>query len=158
MNTTSISSQSLWFADKLVGVEEQPKGSNSGPQVNAFLKSVGLPPGEPWCMAFVYYCVSNACHQLNLPCPLIETGGVMDQWERTQARKMPNRDSAVKPGDVFIMRFAHGTGHTGFVELVKGGLIQTIEGNTNEDGSREGYEVARRSRPISSIFGFIQIP
>jgi hypothetical protein len=52
---------------------------------------------------------------------------------------------------------SHGTGHTGFVEKISNGIVYTIEGNTNEDGSREGYEVAKRERPLSSFYGFIQL-
>jgi hypothetical protein len=47
-------------------------------------------------------------------------------------------------------------GHTGIVESVEGDYVHTIEGNTNEDGSREGYEVARRKSLIKSIHGFLR--
>jgi len=36
--------------------------------------------------------------------------------------------------------------NTGFAFGYDGGTIQTIEGNTNDEGSREGYEVCRRTR------------
>lgn len=140
------------------GVSENPKGSNSGPEVNIYLKSIGLGKGYPWCMAFVYWCVNTACKEMNMPNPLVKTGGVLSQWNETTLRKFPSRASAVKPGDVFIMEFSKGMGHTGFVEKVAGGMIYTIEGNTNDDGSREGYEVAKRQRLISSMKGFIQLP
>ena len=139
------------------GVCEKPKGSNSGPEVNIFLKAVGLGPGSPWCMAFVYWCVNKAAADLDVKNPLQKTGGVMLQWNTTKCRKLTNRDKGIQPGHIFIMQFGNGTGHTGFVEKIKGGLVYTIEGNTNDDGSREGYEVARRQRTLSSIKGFIQL-
>lgn len=55
------------------------------------------------------------------------------------------------------MDFCKGTGHTGFVERVDGSNIHTIEGNTNDEGSREGYEVARRVRQLKSFKGFLLI-
>jgi hypothetical protein len=55
------------------------------------------------------------------------------------------------------MDFGKGTGHTGIVERVVGTKIHTIEGNTNDEGSREGYEVCRRKREIKTIRGFIRI-
>lgn len=137
---------------------EKPKNSNSGPEVDAYLKSVGLKAGNPWCMAFVFWAVDQAAKQMEIKNPLQKTGGVMLQWNTTKCRKLTNRDKGIKAGDIFIMQFAHGTGHTGFVEKVVGGLVYTIEGNTNDDGSREGYEVARRQRALSSIKGFIQLP
>lgn len=156
--TITLAVRSLQIAETFLGVKEDPIGSNRGPEVNKFLASVGLGPGYPWCMAFVYYCVSKAAAELGLPNPLVMTGGVMDQYERSPARKLSNRDSGVKPGDVGIMRFANGNGHTFFVRTKPSGLVNTIEGNTNDDGSREGYEVAHRSRAIGSIYAFIQIP
>ena len=43
-------------------------------------------------------------------------------------------------------------GHTGFIERIDGGLLTTIEGNTNNSGGREGAGIFRRkSRTITSI-------
>lgn len=139
------------------GICEEPKGSNSGPVVNQYLKSVGLGKGYPWCMAFVYWCVQKSADMLEVKNPLVKTGGVMLQYNTTKLRKLPKTSGAIKPGDIFIMEFAGGTGHTGFVEKIVGSVVHTVEGNTNDDGSREGYEVARRQRPISSFKAFIQL-
>lgn len=65
------------------------------------------------------------------------------------------RTQAPVPGDIMIMQFAHGLGHTGIVENVGHTTVTCIEGNTNDDGSREGYEVARRIRTKNSILGFL---
>jgi hypothetical protein len=155
----TLADRVLSVAKSQVGVSEVPKGSNGGPQVSQYLKAVALLPGNAWCMAFVYWCVKNACLQLGITTnPLIRTGRVMFQWENTKLRKLPGRASGVKPGDIFIMSFKGGTGHTGFVTKIENGIAYTIEGNTNDDGSREGYEVAERKRPVSSILGFIQLP
>ena len=82
----------------------------------------------------------------------------MAQWNKTTLPKLENSSKKIAPGDIFIMQFAGGFGHTGFVKEIKKGLIITIEGNTNADGSREGFEVASRTRKLSSIKGFIQLP
>ena len=147
----------LQIANLQLGVQEQPRGSNSGPEVDLYLKSVGLEPGYAWCMAFVYYCVGQAAAQLAVKNPLIKTGGVMLQANKTKLPKLTPRDAKVKPGDIFIMAFKNGTGHTGFVEKIKNGIITTVEGNTNNDGSREGFKVARRQRLLSTIQCFIQL-
>jgi hypothetical protein len=142
-----------------LGVEEKPRGSNKGPQVDAYLKSVGLNGGYSWCMAFVYWCVDEVARtgegmkqcKVN---PLIKTGGVLRQWNEVPRER---RKTTPEQGDIFIMDFGKGTGHTGFVESVDGDSVHTIEGNTNDEGSREGYEVARRVRKIKTIKGFIRI-
>lgn len=153
----TLSEKSLAIALSQEGISEQPKGSNGGPEVNQYLRSVGLGAGYAWCMAFVYWCVGKAAREEEVRNPLIKTGGVMRQWNETILRRLPKTSSGIKPGDIFVMKFAHGTGHCGFIIKIENGLVTTIEGNTNEDGSREGYEVAIRQRPISSFYGVIQL-
>jgi CHAP domain len=152
-----LAQEVITVAQSQLGVSEVPKGSNSGKQVNAYLRSVDLAAGNPWCMAFVYWCVDKAAENIGVKNLLVKTGSCLHQYNNTTLRKIPNRSKAIKAGDIFIMEFKGGTGHTGFVTKVTGGLIETIEGNTNDDGSREGYEVAKRTRTISSIKGFIQL-
>lgn len=153
---TLLAPGALYIAKSQMGIEENPRGSNSGPEVNAYLKSVGLDPGYAWCMAFVYWCVGKAAINLGTINPLIKTGGVMRQWNETSLKKIVD-PREVRIGDIFIMSFSGGNGHTGFVENTDGLSIHTIEGNTNDEGGREGYEVARRIRPASSFKGFIRL-
>ncbi len=63
----------------------------------------------------------------------------------------------VKPGSLFIIDLGQGLGHSGMVLEVANGRLVTVEGNTNDNGSRNGIGVFRRdSRKISSISkGFI---
>jgi hypothetical protein len=155
--TKTLAQRALEIALTQNGIEEVPRGSNGGADVNVYLRSVGLGAGFAWCMAFVYWCVNKAAGEMGIKNPLVKTAGVMMQWNSTQLRKLPNRSSGIKAGDIFIMEFAGGNGHTGFVVKVENGIVYTIEGNTNDDGSREGYEVAKRQRPISTFKGFIQL-
>jgi hypothetical protein len=129
---------------------EIPRGSNWGPDVEGYLKSVGIGFPAAWCMAFVYWCVKQS-GEFN---PLIRTGGVLHQWNLI-GKKFKFKEP--QAGDIFIQDHGRGLGHTGFVEKVQGDKIFTIEGNTNDTGSREGYEVCRRVRDISSCIGFIRI-
>lgn len=151
---TPLAKATLESAVSQLGVTEIPKGSNAGPDVEKYLKSVSLGKGYAWCMAFVYWNVAQASLKTGLKNPLKKTAGVLDQYNATQnLRKLIPQD-----GDIFIMNFGKGVGHTGFVEKVLSkNKIQTIEGNTNDDGSREGYEVCRRTRPTDSILTFIRI-
>jgi uncharacterized protein (TIGR02594 family) len=151
----TLGQSSLEVATKQIGVQEIPKGSNAGPEVEIYLKSVGLTKGYSWCMAFVYWCVKQAANMnSSTAIPLKKTAGVLDQWNSSPQLRI----TTPVPGCVFIMDFGKGQGHTGFVEMVlPNGKIQTIEGNTNDDGSREGYKVCRRVRCITTIKGFIKI-
>lgn len=153
----------LSFAATQVGKMEVPAGSNSGPDVNKYLQSVGLGPGYSWCMAFVYYCFKQASATLGVANPVYKTGGVLDEWSHTKGTKILHDNAVINtslilPGQIFIISTGGGHGHTGLVEKVTDGLLTTIEGNTNNNGSSDGIGVFRRTaRTINSInTGFIQ--
>jgi len=154
--------QHLDFNDRLlsiarsqVGNQEIPKGSNWGKHVQKYLASVGITFPTSWCMAYVYWCVTEACKELRMVNPMIKTGGVLRQWNEIDKAYKSDKP---KRGSIFIMDYGKGLGHTGIVENVNAdGTISTIEGNTNDEGSRDGYEVCRRTRQISKCKGFINI-
>jgi hypothetical protein len=57
---------------------------------------------------------------------------------------------------IFIIDHGGGLGHTGLVEKVAGGLLTTIEGNTDASRTREGGGVYRLTRKIVELNkGFI---
>jgi len=156
-----LSARALEIATTQLGVHEKGS-SNSGPEVDKYLKSVGLTAGFPWCMAFVYWCYNQASIESGVANFLIRTAGVLHQWNEQQPvrkivlDKVLKDPAIIKPGAVFIMDHGKGNGHTGLVEKIHGSSIDTIEGNTNDEGSREGYEVCRRTRRLTAIKGFIQ--
>jgi len=150
------------FAIQEIGKEEVPRGSNWGPSVQKYLRSVGINFPAAWCMAFVYWCFEGWESMTATENPLIKTGSVLQQW--SQISKKYKVDMAAEPlyidrGDIFIMDFGGGLGHCGFVEKfnTETGLLETIEGNTNDEGVRDGFEVCRRTRKLSSIKGLIRI-
>jgi hypothetical protein len=147
-------------------IKESPKGSNKGPKVTAYLQSTGLPGGNPWCMAFVYYVFQELSKALGTANPLVKTAGVKSHWNRAdknlkidiaKAKADPN---LIKPGQIFIMsRPGAGLGHTGIVLRVDPAskTITTIEGNTNDQKSGEGDRVGINKRPLDGtpFLGFI---
>lgn len=150
---TILSEKALEMMAAEVGEQEVPKGSNWGPAVQKYLASVGINFPAAWCMACVYWCFSESAKRTGLTNTLYKTGGVQKQWNM---RRVVHQKNTPQPGDVFIMLFGKGLGHTGMVERVEGDYIHTIEGNSNDEGSREGYEVCRNKRKISSITGFLR--
>ena len=163
-----LPAKALVVAAQEIGVLEDPLGSNRGPQVDQYLRAVGLNPAEgsfPWCAAFVYWCFNQAAKALNVANPLVKTAGVLEHWNQAGARgtrrlstvECTDNPSLVQPGMIFVLTTGSGFGHTGLVEEVRGVFLTTIEGNTNAGGSREGIGVFRReARRISDINrGFI---
>lgn len=170
---SALSDKALEIAISQLGKEENPRGSNwgkTGDPVPGYLASVGINFPASWCMAFMYWCVKQAI--LALPVeqikwinvlqsynPLYHTAGVLEQWKFIRAEnKIPQAGSTPQAGNIFIMDLGHGLGHTGMVESVDpDGTLHTIEGNTNDTGSREGYEVARKVRHNQApIIGYLR--
>jgi CHAP domain len=145
-------------------VREKPVDSNRGPEVDEFMRRTGARPGLAWCCAFVYWCFDEAATQENRANPMFRTAGCLAHWngaKSTSATRIPrskavNHPALVKAGMVFIMDYGGGAGHTGLVESVHGGIIFTIEGNTDASRTREGGGVYRLERKIVDINkGFI---
>ena len=151
----------LKIARQEVGVKEVPKGSNRGPRVEEYLRSVNLGPGYAWCASFVFWCFRQAAINLNCFNPLTKTASCMNHWANTKGEKILLQDAIknpqlITPGSIFIIRLKNGRGHTGIVTGSGNGLIQTIEGNSNSSHSAEGEGVYSLERKIETITaGFI---
>lgn len=163
---TLLGKQVVEVAKRYLGVEEQPRGSNQGPYINEFLKHVGLPPGNPWCTAFVSYCVHKAANELGIPTDFPKTGwtpALLTYAKQKNILFTRNEiEAGVKPLPGWIALFyypnLHRVAHSGIVvRLLPLGIVQTIEGNTSDDGTREGYKVCRRLRRLKTIYAFIKL-
>jgi hypothetical protein len=126
-------------------VQELPKGSNRGPWVDRYLECAGAEPGSAWCAAFVTYLLKTCGYRHFPPAPAAVAGWA--RWAESGRRIVtsPGR------GDLFFLLHANGQGHIGVVLENKGATIRTIEGNSNDDGSREGYEVVRHERALGGL-------
>lgn len=149
---STIAKKALDIATTQIGKQENPLGSNWGEPVQSYLRSVGIGFPASWCMAFVYWCFKNASIELNIPNTAIKTGGVLKAWNTATKDQ---KSSAPSIGSVFIIDFGKGLGHTGIVYKFDAENIYTIEGNTNDTGSREGIEVCQRVRKRKTIKGYI---
>jgi len=144
----------LEVAASQIGVEEVPPNSNRGPKVDEYLRTVGLDPeGQhySWCAAFVYWCFQQAAGQLGVKNPVVKTAGCLNHWNSATCPKVTRQaalkdPSLIKPGFIFIIDHGGGNGHTGLVESSAGGILTTIEGNTNTQLSSNGYGVFRLTR------------
>jgi hypothetical protein len=162
-NNKTIGVAALEVAITQLGVSEEPKGSNKGPVVNEYLRSVGLKPGYPWCQSFVYWCFGQAAPMGGMVNPVPRTGGVRDAWNKVPAAgkvdklHVQSHPERVLPGAQFFLGFSNGNGHTGIVERVEFPFYYTIEGNSNSDGSREGWQVVRHCRRLDAkeLLGFV---
>jgi len=143
----------LDIARTQIGIRET--APNRGPEVERYQASVGLFPGQPWCVAFVYYCFDQASKRIELPNPLVRTGSVIRHFDRApeKAKLLPNavEEGDVKPGAIFCIDHGNDRGHCGIVLIVEENGLQTIEGNTNAAGIRDGEGVYRRTRRVTEV-------
>ncbi len=145
-----------------IGNQEIPKGSNDGPHVTKYLSTVGLKPPQFWCMAFVMWCFFQAAEKMGIVLKILRTGSVMGFYNWVKKNHPDWIVSSPMAGDIGIMDFGGGHGHTFLVRNAVLYKVDTIEGNSNDEGSRNGYEVAYRhgdlARKTASILAFIRIP
>jgi hypothetical protein len=137
----------MWAAyhADVLHVQEHPHGSNRGPEIDEYLRYTGTPLGNPWCAAAVSWCLHKAGWEK------FKSAGVLQWWNGRDASgdrytrnhtgfyevKIPKR------GDLFL-NIKPGHTHEGFVLDVEGDEFKSLAGNTNSDGSREGYTWARK--------------
>lgn len=146
-------------------VKESPKKSNSGPEVNKYLASVGLPPGNQWCASYVYYLFNELSKNLGVANPVLKTGHCLTHWRSADQNLKISIENArkdmslIKPGMIFTMRRSGDFGHTGIVVSVDPAskTFTAIEGNTNDQKSGEGDRVGVNKRRFSqsNLLGFI---
>lgn len=122
-------------------------GPNDSPRIREYLKSVGISFPAPWCAAFVTWClvVKAGYSRRDLPIKAASTCA-WAAWAKNKGL-LSNEVAVAKRGDLFVW-CEKGLGHIGFIieskKFAGTWWLRTIEGNSNEDGSREGTMVTRR--------------
>ncbi len=130
-------------------------GQNMGPWVRYYMEG-NEGKDWPWCAGFVSKIVELAhkSHGMDLPDFFKHTFScdVMALTARNHGRlysrqRAVNDFGEVPRGSIFLRRRAtNDWNHTGIVIMTEDDWFKTIEGNTNDEGSNEGYEVCKRVR------------
>ncbi|MET0391910.1 MAG: peptidoglycan-binding protein, partial [Chitinophagaceae bacterium] len=129
--------------------------TNSGPWVRSYMNGQ---EGEDWlwCMGFVQTIIDQAASSLNknfkdlmpltFSCDTVGNLGV-SKGLLTRFAKVRQDPSKVKPGDIFLIQKSEQDWiHTGIIVSVGNDIFETIEGNTNSDGSSNGNRACKRVR------------
>ena len=160
MNTGFLRQQIMIVARAEVGVSEKPLGSNWGPRVAEYLASVGIYQPAYWCMAFVYWVFSTALRGDNR-LPVTGYTPVVMNWAHRTKRLVGPQDAT--PGDLVLYyypargRVAH-VGILGWMSRAVLGMrfMWTIEGNSDDQGRRNGTKVVRRRRRVTENTFFVR--
>lgn len=126
-------------------------GQNRGPWVRLY---TGGHDGDQWawCSGFVCFLMHQAADTLGVEAPI--PGSVSCDSVVAQARQVGRFRSeadasrlGVPAGSIFLVRRTPTDWiHDGLMVHAAATTFDTIEGNTNDQGSREGFEVCARSR------------
>lgn len=138
-----------------VGVREAT-GKNDGKEVEKYLRAVGLGKGHAWCAAFVRWCFDQAGVQTRITAwsPSAHNGKNLVYF-KGKTHQEP------KPGDVGCLYYPRlkRIGHTYFYHRrVNDKVYESVEGNTNEAGSREGDGVYRKYRSFNATHSITRWP
>lgn len=147
------------IAESKIGLKESPPGSNKGPEIQEFFDADSYDPngsapgdsGYAWCAAFVCRIVQLAMAQgtkaWTFKRPTTPGAWALEAWSlaqdaSTKTIKPCNRD--IKRGDILVLKISHVCIATGPPDA--NGNVPTVDGNSNEAGSREGTVVIRKNR------------
>ena len=130
---SSLGAAALRIAQTQRGVRETG-GANRGPQVEEYLASAKVAPGNPWCASFITWSLEQAGHKM-------PGGGwaAVSTWVRNAEQgnnglKIVSAEDA-RPGDIVAYDWGGqndfgADGHIGFLDSdVKGGKFTALEGN-----------------------------
>ena len=133
-----------------IGVKELT-GNNDGEQIWEYQKAGGIKKGQAWCAAYVAWCFQQA----NIKA--IKSGW-SPAWFTPKyviyKKGISSLQEEPQQGDVAGLYYAKlgRYGHTFFIDYwSKSNFCITNEGNSNEDGSREGNKVVKKKRLKSQI-------
>ncbi len=148
----SLRSRIVYFAKR--HLKQHPReigGQNKGPWVRLYMN--GQEGAEwPWCAGFACFVLAQACESLEVempiaPSPSCDLLAASAETRGLFLRGVPSNLDRVNRGDFFLARrTSDDWTHVGIVIKTHPSVMLTIEGNTNDDGGREGYEVCRRIR------------
>ena len=126
-------------------------GANRGPWVRLYMR--GSDGADwLWCAGFVTFVLEQAAQTngLDMPVPGSFSCDTLAAQGSSAGAFFSGADvdrADITPGSIFLVRkSATDWTHVGLVTWAEDEVFDTIEGNTNDEGSREGYEVCGRTR------------
>jgi len=137
--------QFISIARSWVGTKEEPLGSNRGFHIDLWNKSVGVPAGSFWCASFMSSVANRWKFMTNLDWQL-GVSADCDVW-LARAKRLGILHNKPQVGDIGLILNQNNASdaiHIFLVSSCKGDVWMSIEGNSNDDGSRNGTAVVER--------------
>ncbi len=122
---------------------ETETAPNSSPNIDEWLRLVGLPPGNEWCAATIYAAGHYSSQQLSLVNPVPKVAGVQRMYRLTEPVCHVDKPYRGCVGFVF---HDEGKGHAVVcISVSDAGVPECLSGNTNAAGSRLGNTLGRHT-------------
>lgn len=137
-------------------------GNNRGPRVEEYLAAAGLPPGQPWCVAFVIWCYQRAASGLLVRSPLPRIGHAGHFFRAIAASHGAWVSDVPTVGAIACHQKdpsdPNSEGHASIIDEIEDVTLIDVSGNTNAQGSRAGNLVGPNRRPRTYWnLGFIDV-
>ena len=135
-------------AEAEIGITEFPPNSNDVKYNTLFWGKRVSGANYPWCCVFIWWLLSTSGVKIKKTASCMDLAG----WFKSEGRW----HAAPQIGDIVFFKFGTNnrwTNHVGIVVGVKGGEIETIEGNTSLNSDSNGGCVQRRKRS-KNIVGY----
>lgn len=159
------------IAEGLIGVQEIPEnqGFESNQRVEEFLKTQGVfgsiqslyelmgwRPGESWCAytAELVWKIAYSKVDTTILKDLdkLFSAGAVQTYNNFLNSEFKVQDKPEIGAVVLMQNYKKGkadwTGHAGIVVDFGEDWFTAVEGNTNDEGKREGYEICKRTRKL----------
>jgi hypothetical protein len=142
-------------------------GQNCGPWVRLYMEGHEGPQWA-WCAGFISFILKQAAETLGMTLPIPGSFSCDSLAAQAKSAGIFINGAGIEDGTIgtailsitsifLVRRTDTDWTHTGFGFSYGPYAFETIEGNTNDEGSREGYEVCVRSRGYGSK-DFILLP
>lgn len=162
--------QIIQVAKGYIGQQEKP--GNKGfvdPSLEKKMRAIGWQTGWAWCALFCKLVYSEAYAGSAQASKILKFFSPMATACFRQAQSQGFKTSTVPvPGAVAVWKHGNGpSGHAGIVvQVLNSTKFKSVEGNTNDQGGREGIEVAEKVRTVDftvrpgrlNLVGFIHPP
>jgi hypothetical protein len=143
---------------------------NRGPEISKFWDATWYPTGdenrEPWCVATVDFLIQEADKESEefelIRPPRMASVKEFLEWARSEDSGCtvfkPGDETKPRLGDIAI--YLPRLSHIGIIsaDYANNGFIRAIEGNTNQEGSREGDGVYEKQRRYNYPGYFVRLP
>ncbi len=130
-------------------------GPNAGPWVRMYMDGQEGPEWL-WCAGFSFFMLDQACSLLGQNAPMkravgvdtvVDRARIAGQFLSENAAKTAAGKAKILPGSFFLVRASASHWlHMGVVSSAGATTFATCEGNSNDDGSSNGYEALERVR------------